>query len=56
MSTNLEIAKKIAADVHPTEEGPDGEASLRDIAITALEGGINYWGYVEHYRPNDADV
>jgi hypothetical protein len=56
MSANAEIAKKIAADLHPTEEGPEGETSLRDLVITALEGGINYWGYVEGYRPNDADV
>ena len=56
MSANAEIAKKIAADLHPTEEGPEGETSLRDLVITALEGGINYWGYVERYRPNDPDV
>lgn len=55
MSTNLEIAKKIAADLHPTEEGPDGETSLRDIAITAIEGGINYWAYVEDYNPDSAE-
>jgi hypothetical protein len=56
MSINAEIARKLAADIHPTEEGPEGEFSLRDLAITALEGGINYWGYVEHYRPDDADT
>ena len=56
MSSNLEIARRLAADLHPTEEGPEGETSLRDLVITALEGGINYWGYVEHYRPNDPDV
>ena len=56
MSANAEIATKLVADLHPTEEGPEGETSLRDLAITALEGGINYWGYVEGYRPNDPDV
>ena len=55
MSANAEIAKKLAADIHPTEEGPEGEFSLRDLAITALEGGINYWGYVEGYAPDAAD-
>ena len=55
MSANAEIAKKIAADVHPTEEGRDGESSLRDIAITAIEGGINYWAFVEGYNPDSAE-
>jgi hypothetical protein len=55
MSANAEIATKLAADIHPTEEGAEGEFSLRDLAITALEGGINYWGSVEGYHPDAAD-
>jgi len=55
MSSNLEIAKKLAADIHPTKEGGEGEFSLRDIVITAVEGGINYWGYIEGYDPDAAD-
>lgn len=55
MSSNLEIARRLAADLHPTEEGSEGESSLRDIAITAIEGGINYWAYVEDYNPDSDD-
>jgi hypothetical protein len=56
MSANTEIAKKIAADIRPTAEGAEGEFSLRDMAITAIEGGINYWAVVSAYRPDDADA
>ena len=52
MSSNLEIATKIAFEIHPTKEGPEGEFSLRDIVITAVEGGINYWGHIEGYNPD----
>jgi hypothetical protein len=55
MSANAEIAKKLAADIHPTEAGSEGEFSLRDIAITAVEGGINYWGFIEGYDPDAVD-
>lgn len=30
----------------------DREQFLSDVLVTAVEGGINYWAYVEEYDPN----
>ena len=35
-----------------TSKTSDRQDAYRDILITAIEGGINYWAYVNDYEPD----
>lgn len=36
-------------------DNPEGNEFLRDIFITALEGGIGYWSTASKYRPGSSE-
>lgn len=39
-----------------TQRTPEREQFLKDVLITAVEGGINYWAAVSEYEPEKGTV